>query len=164
MIKTAIHELMDKNDLSYDMTKQVMDEIMNGKATNAQIAAFLTALRIKGETIDEITACAAVMREHCVKLKHEYDVMEIVGTGGDEAFTFNISTVSAFVISAAGVPVAKHGNRSVSSKCGAADLLEALGVKLDLTAEQSHKVLEKTGMCFMFAPVYHSSIFWYGFI
>ena len=158
MIKTAIHELMDKNDLSYDMTKQVMDEIMNGKATNAQIAAFLTALRIKGETIDEITACAAVMREHCVKLEHEYDVMEIVGTGGDEAFTFNISTVSAFVISAAGVPVAKHGNRSVSSKCGAADLLEALGVKLDLTAEQSHKVLEKTGMCFMFAPVYHSSM------
>ena len=131
---------------------------MSGQATNAQIASFLTAMRMKGESIDEITACAMVMREHGLKLPHEGDVLEIVGTGGDEAFTFNISTVSAFVISAAGVPVAKHGNRSVSSRCGAADLLEALGARLDLTAEQSAQVLRSTGMCFLFAPVYHASM------
>ncbi|NCB31572.1 MAG: anthranilate phosphoribosyltransferase, partial [Clostridia bacterium] len=135
-----------------------MDEIMQGQATNAQIAAFLTALRMKGESIDEITACATVMRERCTKLNHEQEVLEIVGTGGDEAFTFNISTISAFVIAAAGVPVAKHGNRSVSSKCGAADLLEALGAQLTLNPKQSQQVLSDIGMCFMFAPLYHSSM------
>jgi anthranilate phosphoribosyltransferase len=135
-----------------------MEEIMRGDATNAQIAAFLTALRMKGETIDEITACAAVMRERCTKLPHNSDVLEIVGTGGDEAYTFNISTVSAFVVAAAGVAVAKHGNRSVSSKCGAADFLEAVGAKLDLSAQESAEVLEKTGICFMFAPNYHASM------
>ena len=158
MIREAIHSITEKENLSFDATRQVMDEIMQGQTTNAQMAAFLTALRMKGETIDEITACATVMREHCTKLQHEGDVLEIVGTGGDEAFTFNISTIAAFVVAAAGVHVAKHGNRSVSSKCGAADVLEALGVKLDLTAEQSGRVLKKTGMCFMFAPVYHASM------
>lgn len=158
MIKEAIHSVIEGKNLSFEKTKQVMDEIMRGQATNAQIAAFLTALRMKGETIDEITACATVMRERGIKLQHTEDVLEIVGTGGDEAYTFNISTVSAFVIAAAGVPVAKHGNRSVSSKCGAADLLEKLGVRLDLTAEQSEQVLKKTGMCFMFAPTYHASM------
>ncbi len=131
---------------------------MQGEATSAQIASYLTALRIKGESIDEITASALVMREKAAKLQHNLDVVEIVGTGGDEAYTFNISTVSAFLLAAAGVPVAKHGNRSVSSKCGAADLLEALGTKLDLTPEENAKVLQDTGMCFMFAPVYHASM------
>jgi len=158
MIKDAIHTMIEKKDLSFETARQVMDEIMQGQATNAQIAAFLTALRMKGETIDEITACATVMRERGVKLRHSQDVLEIVGTGGDEAYTFNISTVSAFVVAAAGVPVAKHGNRSVSSKCGAADLLEELGVRLDLSAQQSEQVLKQTGMCFMFAPTYHSSM------
>ena len=158
MIKEALHIVIENEDLSYETTKQVMDEIMSGDATNAQIAAFLTAMRMKGETIDEITACAAVMREHCTKLDQGYDVLDIVGTGGDEAFTFNISTVAAFVIASAGIPVAKHGNRSVSSKCGAADLLEALGANITISAEQSAKVLEKTGMTFMFAPTYHASM------
>ena len=158
MIKEALRQIINKENLSFEITKQVMDEIMLGQATNAQIAAFLTALTHQGETIDEITACATVMREHCIKLHHQGEVLEIVGTGGDEAYTFNISTVSAFVIAATGIPVAKHGNRSVSSKCGAADILETLGVKLDLSAEQNAKVLENTGICFMFAPVYHASM------
>lgn len=158
MIREAIHKAMDNENLSFDMTRAVMDEIMSGKATNAQIASFLTALRMKGETPTEITACAAAMREKGAKLNHDFKVAEIVGTGGDEAFTFNISTVSCFVIAAAGVPVAKHGNRSVSSKCGAADLLEALGVRLNITPSQNEEVLRQTGLCFMFAQVYHSSM------
>lgn len=158
MIQRAIRQLLDREDLPFDMAQAVMDEIMRGEATNAQIASFLTALRMKGESIEEITACATVMRRHCTKLTPPYDVLEIVGTGGDEAFTFNISTVSALVIAAGGIPVAKHGNRSVSSKCGSADVLEALGVKIDLTAEQNEKVIGQTGMCFLFAPVYHASM------
>jgi anthranilate phosphoribosyltransferase len=158
MIQEAIRFAIDKNDLPYETARQAMLEIMRGAATPAQIAAFLTALRMKGESIDEITACAASMRECCTRLPHDLEVLDIVGTGGDEAFTFNISTVSAFVIAAAGVPVAKHGNRSVSSRCGAADVLEKLGVKLNLTAEQNAKVLRDTGICFMFAPVYHASM------
>ncbi len=158
MISEATRNVVEGNDLPFEIAEQAMSEIMNGQATNAQIAAFLTALRMKGESIDEITACASVMRECCTKLPHDKEVLEIVGTGGDEAYTFNISTVAAFVIAAAGVPVAKHGNRSVSSKCGAADFLEALGAKLDLTAQQSGRVLEQTGMCFMFAPIYHASM------
>lgn len=158
MIQEAIHEVIEKKDLSFDKTRKVMDEIMQGNATNAQIAAFLTAMRMKGETIEEITACAVSMREHCSRLCYDGDVLDIVGTGGDEAYTFNISTVSAFVVASAGIPVAKHGNRSVSSKCGAADVLEALGARLDLPAEQNRAVLDKTGMCFMFAPIYHTSM------
>jgi anthranilate phosphoribosyltransferase len=140
------------------MTKEVMDEIMSGNATNSQIASFITAIRMKGETIDEITACAMSMRNIGLKLRHEGDVLDIVGTGGDEAYTFNISTISSIVISAAGIPVAKHGNRSVSSKCGSADVLEALGVKLNIPAEKSEEILRKIGICFLFAPVYHSSM------
>lgn len=159
MIQEAIKRAIEQEDLSLDMTKAVFDEIMSGQATNAQIASFLTAMRMKGENIEEITACAMVMREKCKALHHDKDMlMEIVGTGGDEAFSFNISTVSAFVIAAAGIPVAKHGNRSVSSKCGSADVLETLGVKLELTGEESAAVLEDTGMCFLFAPLYHSSM------
>lgn len=158
MIREAIHKLVLGENLSIEETKTVMREIMEGNATNAQIAAFTTALRIKGETVDEITACASVMREKAVRFNTNGDVLEIVGTGGDEVGTFNISTTSAFVISAGGVPVAKHGNRSVSSKSGAADVLENLGAKITLTHEQSEQVLANCGFAFMFAPGYHASL------
>lgn len=158
MIQEAIHSLVENKDLDFEMTKAVMDEIMSGDATQAQISSFLTALRMKGETIDEITACATVMRDKAVKLTPPFAVMDIVGTGGDEVGTFNISTTSAFIAAAGGIHVAKHGNRSVSSKSGAADVLERLGAELSLTADQAEKVLEKTGMCFLFAPAYHSSM------
>ncbi len=158
MIKEAIYDLVNNKNLSLETTKEVMNQVMEGEATNAQISAFVTAMRMKGETIDEITACAMVMREKCTKLSHQTDVLDIVGTGGDEVGTFNISTISALVIAAAGIPVAKHGNRSVSSKCGSADLLEALGIKIELSAVQSEKVLNKIGICFMFAPTYHASM------
>ncbi len=158
MIREAIHRLFDGEDLTFEMTEAVMDEIMNGTATNAQIASFITALRMKGETIDEITACASVMRRHGTRLGYDRDLLDIVGTGGDQSYTFNISTVSTFVISAAGVPVAKHGNRSVSSKCGSADVLEALGVNIDIPVSKSERILREIGLCFMFAPRYHSSM------
>lgn len=158
MIQDAIRTITEKKDLSYMEAREAMTEIMEGTATQAQIAALLMGLRIKGETINEITAAAEVMREKAVRLHPGRDVLDIVGTGGDEAGTFNISTTAAFVIAAAGVPVAKHGNRSVSSKSGAADVLEKLGVNLLLTAEQSERVLRETGMCFLFAQVYHSSM------
>src|SRR5665811_187069 len=158
MIKDAIYDLLNGKNLSLDTAREVMNQIMEGNATNAQIGSFLTVMRLKGETIDEITACAMVMRDKCMKLSPQTDVLDIVGTGGDEVGTFNISTVSAFVIAAGGVPVAKHGNRSVSSKCGSADLLEALGVKIDISAEQSEKILKEIGICFMFAPTYHASM------
>ena len=158
MIQQAIHTLVQGQNLDFEGAKAVMDEIMSGEATEAQISAFLTALRMKGETIDEITACASVMREKAVKLNPPFAVMDIVGTGGDEVGTFNISTTSAFIAAAGGIKVAKHGNRSVSSKSGAADVLERLGAGLSLTAEQAERVLEETGMCFLFAPAYHSSM------
>lgn len=158
MIKEAIYKLLNKEDLFLDEAKEVMDEIMGGNTTNAQIASFITALRMKGETIEEITACAMVMRRYGLKLAHEGDVLDIVGTGGDEAYTFNISTVSSIIISAAGIPVAKHGNRSVSSKCGSADVLEALGVKIDIPVNRSEQLLREIGICFLYAPMYHSSM------
>jgi anthranilate phosphoribosyltransferase len=158
MIQQAIYKLLNKEDLSLETAKAVMDEIMSGNATNAQIASFITAIRMKGETIDEITACAMSMRSRGLKLAWEGDVLDIVGTGGDEAFTFNISTISSLVISAAGIPVAKHGNRSVSSKCGSADVLEALGVKIDIPVEKSEQMLREIGICFLYAPKYHSSM------
>ncbi|MBR9936995.1 anthranilate phosphoribosyltransferase [Oscillospiraceae bacterium Marseille-Q3528] len=158
MIQEALNEVLNKKDLSYEMAHAVMAEIMDGTATNAQMGAFLAALRMKGETVTEITACAEVMREKGLKVEVPFDVMEIVGTGGDEVGTFNISTTSAFVVAAGGVPVAKHGNRSVSSKSGAADVLERLGARLDLTPEQNVEVLKKANMCFMFAQVYHTSM------
>jgi len=158
MITKAIYQLVNGEDLTLEATREVMEQIMEGKATNAQIASFLTALRMKGESIDEITACALVMRQKCSRIQPTFDVLDIVGTGGDEANTFNISTVSSFVIAADGIPVAKHGNRSVSSKCGSADVLESLGVKIDISAEQSEQVLNQIGMTFMYAPTYHSSM------
>lgn len=159
MIKEAIQKLVKGENLVYEETKAVMGEIMDGQATDAQIASFLTALSIKGETIEEITACAEVMRTKGKKLDTKgLDTFEIVGTGGDKVDTFNISTTSAFVIAGADIPVAKHGNRSASSKSGAADVLEKLGANLNLTPEQNEEVLQKCHICFMFAPVYHSSM------
>ena len=158
MIRNSIYKVMNGSNLDLETAKAVMNIIMEGGATNAQIGSFLTAMRMKGETIEEITACAMVMREKCLKLTPNMDVLDIVGTGGDEANTFNISTVSSFVVSSGGTPVAKHGNRSVSSKCGSADVLEALGAKIDLSAEQSEKMLNALKMCFMFAPAYHASM------
>ena len=158
MITEAIQKVISGKNLDFNTAKMAMEEIMEGKATQAQIASFLTALRMKGENIDEITACATVMREKALPVCHSEDVMDIVGTGGDEAGTFNISTTTAFVVAAGGVPVAKHGNRSVSSKSGAADVLEKLGINIHLSPEQSRKLLEQIDLCFLFAQLYHNSM------
>lgn len=158
MIQEAIHKVINKQDLTYEDTLETMKEIMTGEASQIQMATFLTALRMKGETITEITACAEGMRSVGTHLVPGREVLEIVGTGGDEVGTFNISTTSAFVVAAAGVPVAKHGNRSVSSKSGAADVLENLGVNLGLEVEEAKKVLDDTDMVFLFAQKYHSAM------
>lgn len=155
MIKEAILKLAEKKDLSYQEAEEVMNEIMGGDASPVQMSAYLTALSLKGETIDEITASAAGMRAHCIKLLHDLDVLEIVGTGGDGANSFNISTTSSLVIAAGGVPVAKHGNRAASSKSGAADVLEALGVNITIPPEKSAELLKKINICFLFAQNYH---------
>jgi anthranilate phosphoribosyltransferase len=131
---------------------------MAGECTTAQISAYITALRMKGETDEEIAGSALAMREKAIKVEAGEDVIDTCGTGGDRLYTFNISTVSAFVVAGAGVPVAKHGNRSVSSKCGSADLLEALGLKLDLTVEQMEKCISKIGFVFLFAPLVHPAM------
>lgn len=155
MIKDAVIKVVNKENLTYKEAEMVIDEIMSGKATQIQMAAFLTAMSIKGETIDEITASAYGMRKHCIRLLHDMDVLEIVGTGGDKSNSFNISTTSAIVVSATGIPVAKHGNRAASSKCGAADVLEALGANITITPEHSKKLLEEINFCFLFAQNYH---------
>jgi len=155
MIKEAIIQLAKKEDLSVEMAEAVMNEIMTGEATPVQMSAYLTALSLKGETIEEITASASGMRNHCIRLLHDVDALEIVGTGGDGANTFNISTAAAIIAAAAGVPVAKHGNRSASSKCGAADVLETLGVNINLAPEKSALLLKEIGICFLFAQNYH---------
>jgi anthranilate phosphoribosyltransferase len=158
MIKEAIAKAARREDLGYDMTEAVMDEIMGGKASDIQMAAYLTAMAVKGETIEEITASAAGMRKHCIRILHDMDVLEIVGTGGDFSNSFNISTTSAMVISAAGIPVAKHGNRAASSKSGAADVLESLGVDITISPERSLELLRGIGLCFLFAQNYHISM------
>ena len=158
MIKEAIGQVIKGENLDYESMKEVMNEMMDGTATQAQMGSFLTGLRMKGETVTEITACATVMREKGIKINPVKDVMEIVGTGGDETGTFNISTTAAFVVAAAGIPVAKHGNRSVSSKSGAADVLEKLGVNINIEPEQMEEVLKQTGICFLFAQKYHASM------
>jgi len=158
MITKAISKLSSGQDLTIAETTEAMSQIMNGEATNAQIAAFLTSMHIKGETIEEITGCAMVLREKCTKIVPDMEALDIVGTGGDKSNTFNISTTSSMVIAAGGVPIAKHGNRSMSSKCGAADVLEALGVNINVEPEKSKEVLEKAGICFLFAQKYHASM------
>lgn len=158
MIKEAINTLVQGIALTSEMMTQVMNEIMTGEATDAQKAAFLTALAIKGETIEEITAAGRVMREKCTVFHNDKDVLEIVGTGGDGSNTFNISTMASLVTSAAGYPVAKHGNRAASSKCGTADCLEALGVKIDANVARSEEILEEMNLCFLFAQKYHTAM------
>lgn len=162
MIGEAIIKLSKKEDIGYEMAKAVMNEIMSGEATDVQKSAYLTALSMKGESIEEITGSAEEMRRHATRLLHEQDVLEIVGTGGDGSNSFNISTTASLVISAAGVPVAKHGNRAASSKSGAADCLEALGVNINLEPEQSLKLLNEINICFLFAQKYHSAMKYVG--
>lgn len=166
MIKEAIIKLVGKGDLTYEEARTVMLEIMGGKTTPTQNAAFLAALSTKStkaETIDEISGCAEAMRSLATPVPHPgMEVLEIVGTGGDGAHSFNISTTSAMVLAAGGVKVAKHGNRAASSLCGTADCLEALGVKIDMTAEKALSMLQKTNFCFLFAQKYHSAMKYVG--
>jgi len=165
MIAEAIRKIVDKQDLTYDEAYQVIHEIMNGETTAVQNAAFLAALSTKStkaETIDEIAGCAAAMREHAVPVEHNMDVLEIVGTGGDNAQSFNISTVSSIILAAGGVKIAKHGNRAASSKCGAADCLEALGINIQQDPELCIKLLKEVGICFFFAQKYHTSMKYVG--
>ena len=161
MIKQALAKVVTGQNLSEDEMVEVMDQIMSGKATEAQIGAFITALRMKGETIDEIAGAARVMRKKALKVDAADSgeiLVDPVGTGGDASGTFNVSTTTAFVVAGAGIPVAKHGNRSISSHCGSADVLEALGVDLGLSAEQIGQCVRKVGIGFMFAPMMHGAM------
>ena len=167
MIKEAIVKIVNKEDLTYDEAYTVMNEIMSGETTPTQNAAFLSALSTKSaraETKDEIAGCAAAMRSHAVKVDTDLDLFEIVGTGGDNAHSFNISTTSALVAAAGGMKVAKHGNRAASSQCGTADCLEALGVNIQQSPQRCVELLEKVGMCFFFAQKYHTSMKYVGAI
>lgn len=165
MIKEAIEKVVSKQDLTYDEAYTVMNEIMNGETSQVQNAAYLAALSTKSakaETIDEISGSAAAMRDHALKVAHDMDVLEIVGTGGDHAGSINISTTAAFLIAAAGIKVAKHGNRAASSKSGAADCLEALGINISLSPEKCVELLKEINICFLFAQKYHASMKYVG--
>lgn len=167
MIKEAIIKIVNKEDLSFDEAYTVMNEIMNGETTPTQNAAFLAALSTKSakaETTGEIAGCAKAMREHATPVDTDFDLFEIVGTGGDNAGSFNISTTSAIVAAAGGMKVSKHGNRAASSKCGTADCLEALGVNIDEDPAKCRELLEKVGICFFFAQKYHTSMKYVGAI
>ena len=167
MIKEAIVKIVNKEDLSYDEAYTVMNEIMSGQTTQTQNAAFLAALSTKSaraETTDEIAGCAAAMRAHAVKFDNDMDLFEIVGTGGDNSDSFNISTTAALVAAAGGVKIAKHGNRAASSQCGTADCLEALGVNIEQSPEKCRELLNEAGMCFFFAQKYHTSMKYVGAI
>ncbi len=159
MIKEAIAKLVKRIDLSQAEIESAIEEIMTGQALSTQIAAFLTAMRMKGETIDEIAGAASIMRKYATKIvtKHPH-LLDTCGTGGDEAHTFNVSTVAAFVVAGAGIPVAKHGNRCVSSKCGSADLLKALGVNIEVGPEAVSKCIDEIGIGFLFAPLLHKAM------
>jgi len=159
MIREAINKLVNKENLSQEESSMAMNEIMSGEATPAQISSFITALRMKGETIDEITGCAKVMREKVMPIKTNADyVVDTCGTGGDNSHTFNISTISALVAAGAGVRIAKHGNRAVSSDCGSADVLKALGVNIDADADKVAKCIDEVGIGFLFAPLLHPAM------
>lgn len=159
MIKEAISKLTEKIHLTDTEAEVVMREIMEGQATAPQIAAYLTALRMKGETVEEITGSARVMREKAVRIRSAHpNVVDTCGTGGDRMNTFNISTTTAFVVAGAGIPVAKHGNRSVSSTCGSADVLKTLGVRIDCPPEKVEECLSEIGIGFLFAPLYHGAM------
>lgn len=158
MIENAIKKLTEDTDLTFDETNQVIDEIMSGQTTPVQIASFLTALSVKKETVEEIAGAADAMRAHALGFKADEPVLEIVGTGGDHSNSFNISTTSALVVAATGIPVAKHGNRAASSKSGAADVLESLGVRITLDPKRSEEILNQVGICFLFAQEYHRAM------
>lgn len=158
MIAEAIKKAVENIDLMPEEAEKVMDEIMSGEASQVEMASFLTALRMKGETVEEITAFAKVMRNHGMRVPVNGDVLEIVGTGGDGANSINISTTAGIIAAASGCKVAKHGNRSVSSRSGAADCLEALGVKLDVEPERNAEILSESNICFMFAQKYHAAM------
>lgn len=159
MIKEALSKIVSGSDLTMAEAREVMREIMRGETTQAQIGAFLTALRMKGETVDEIAGCAQAMRESAIAVKPKRNqLVDTCGTGGDGSGTFNISTTVAFVAAGAGLAVAKHGNRSVSSRCGSADLLQALGVNLELTPEQVARCIDEVGIGFLFAPKLHPAM------
>jgi len=158
MIKEAIASIVSGHSLTTEEAALVMEEIMEGKATPAQLGAFMTALRIKGETADEIAGLASVMRAKAIRVITADPVIDIVGTGGDNSNTFNISTAAAFVVASAGLKVAKHGNRAMSSQCGSADVLEALGIKIDLNAEQVQRCIREVGIGFMFSPLFHPAM------
>lgn len=162
MIGEAIIKLSKKQDISYEMARDVMNEIMNGEASDVQKSAYLTALSMKGETIEEITGSAEAMRDHALPVDHGMEVMEIVGTGGDGSNSFNISTTASLITAAAGVPVAKHGNRAASSRSGAADCLEALGVNISVEPEKAVELLREAGICFLFAQKYHTAMKYVG--
>lgn len=167
MIKEAIVKIVNKEDLNYDEAYTVMNEIMSGETTPTQNAAFLAALSTKSaraETTDEIAGCAAAMRDHATKVDTDMEIFEIVGTGGDNAGSFNISTTSALVAAAGGMKVAKHGNRAASSKCGTADCLEALGVNIEQSPKRCIELLNEANMCFFFAQKYHTSMKYVGAI
>lgn len=167
MIKEAIVKIVNKEDLTFEEAYQVMNEIMSGETTATQNAAFLSALSTKSakaETTDEIAGCAAAMREHATRVETDMDIFEIVGTGGDNAHSFNISTTSALVAAAGGMKVAKHGNRAASSLCGTADCLEALGVNIQQEPQKCVELLREAGMCFFFAQKYHTSMKYVGAI
>ncbi|TET26899.1 MAG: anthranilate phosphoribosyltransferase [Dehalococcoidia bacterium] len=158
MIKEAIDTLVSGNSLTFEQAAGVMEELMSGEATPAQFGAFVTALRIKGETVDEIAGLASVMRARAVPVRASRPLVDTCGTGGDSSSSFNISTAAALIAAGAGLRVAKHGNRAMSSHCGSADVLEALGVKIDLGAEAVAECLEKVGIGFMFAPIFHPAM------
>jgi anthranilate phosphoribosyltransferase len=159
MLKESLAKLIRKEDLSENEMMQATNIIMEGQASPAQIGSFLTALRFKGETVSEIVGAAKVMREKALKVNYEAPVViDTCGTGGDGSNTFNISTTAAFIVAAAGIPVAKHGNRAMSSRCGSADLLEALGIKVDLTPQRVEQCLKEAGIGFLFAPAFHSAM------
>lgn len=158
MIKEAVAKLSKGEDIGYEMSREVMNEIMSGEASDVLKSAYLTALSQKGESIEEITGSAEEMRNKSVPLSTDIETLEIVGTGGDGSNSFNISTTAALVISAAGVPVTKHGNRAASSRSGAADCLEALGVNITVSPERSREILEEIGICFLFAQKYHTAM------
>lgn len=163
MMQEAIQKVVDRQDLTQEEAKEVMDEMLSGEATQAQLGAFLTAMRMKGETLEELTGFAAVLKEKAEHIApHTDNYVDLVGTGGDRTFTFNVSTTSAFVAAGAGLPIAKHGNRSISSKSGAGDVLEALGVNIMAEPEVVTKCVEQAGLGFMFAPSFNKSMKYVG--
>ncbi|MDQ7056780.1 MAG: anthranilate phosphoribosyltransferase [Persephonella sp.] len=160
MIKEFIRKVTSGTDLSKKETEELFSLLMNGQATDAQIGAVLTGMKMKGETVEEISAAATVMKREAVKVpvKDKSKLVDTCGTGGDRVNTFNVSTITAFVVAGAGAKVAKHGNRSVSSKCGSADIMEALGINIEMPPEMASEAIERIGLAFLFAPIYHPAM------